>query len=305
MTRASRTAGRKTTVASGIPYAGTALSTLIGTDELAVHLDDPAFVIVDVRHDLARPDTFGDAVYAESHIPGARFAHIDRDLSAPKTGLNGRHPLPTPEAVAALFGRLGIDGSKQVVAYDLGSGMFASRLWWMLRWLGHDRAAVLDGGFAKWQHEGRPVTAQISPVRTTTFVPTRVRPTVSATGVAASLPRHGLLLLDARAAERYRGDVEPLDPIAGHIPGALNRPYTRNLAADGTFRSPRELRAEFEAMLHGRPPDDLVHYCGSGISATHNLLAMTIAGYPLTRIYPGSWSEWVSDPRRPVAKGQV
>jgi thiosulfate/3-mercaptopyruvate sulfurtransferase len=142
-------------------------------------------------------------------------------------------------------------------------------------------------------------------VRATTFVPTHVRPTVSATGVAASLPRHGLLLLDARAAERFRGDVEPLDPVAGHIPGALNRPYTRNIAPDGTFRSPRELRVEFEAMLHGRPPDDLVHYCGSGISATHNLLAMTIAGYPLTRIYPGSWSEWVSDPRRPVAKGQV
>jgi thiosulfate/3-mercaptopyruvate sulfurtransferase len=305
MTRASRTTGRKQAVGDGGHYAETALSTLIDTDELAAHLDDPAFVIVDVRHDLARPDTFGDAVYAEAHIPGARFAHVDRDLSAPKTGLNGRHPLPTPEAAAALFGRLGIDSSKQVVVYDLGSGMFASRLWWMLRWLGHDRAAVLDGGFAKWQHEGRPVTSQTSAVRTATFVPTRVRPTVSATGVAASLPRHGLLLLDARAAERYRGDVEPLDPVAGHIPGALNRPYTRNIATDGTFRSPRELRVEFEAMLHGRPPDDLVHYCGSGISATHNLLAMTIAGYPLTRIYPGSWSEWVSDPRRPVAKGQV
>ena len=303
MTRASRTPGRK--AGDGGPYAETSLSTLIDTEELAAHLDDPAFVIVDVRHDLARPDTFGDDAYAEAHIPGARFAHVDRDLSAAKSGFNGRHPLPTPEAAAALFGRLGIDSSKQVVVYDLGSGMFASRLWWMLRWLGHDRAAVLDGGFAKWQREGRPVSADTPAVRATTFVPTHVRPTVSATGVAASLPRHGLLLLDARAAERFRGDVEPLDPVAGHIPGALNRPYTRNIAPDGTFRSPRELRVEFEAMLHGRPPDDLVHYCGSGISATHNLLAMTIAGYPLTRIYPGSWSEWVSDPRRPVAKGQV
>lgn len=303
MTRASRTPGRK--AGDGGPYAETSLSTLIDTEELAAHLDDPAFVIVDVRHDLARPDTFGDDAYAEAHIPGARFAHVDRDLSAAKSGFNGRHPLPTPEAAAALFGRLGIDSSKQVVVYDLGSGMFASRLWWMLRWLGHDRAAVLDGGFAKWQREGRPVSAETPAVRATTFVPTHVRPTVSATGVAASLPRHGLLLLDARAAERFRGDVEPLDPVAGHIPGALNRPYTRNIAPDGTFRSPRELRVEFEAMLHGRPPDDLVHYCGSGISATHNLLAMTIAGYPLTRIYPGSWSEWVSDPRRPVAKGQV
>jgi thiosulfate/3-mercaptopyruvate sulfurtransferase len=306
MTRASRTTGRKPpTGGDGGGDVQATYSTLIDTEALAAHLGDPAFVIVDVRHDLAQADTFGDAAYAESHIPGARFAHVDRDLSAPKTGYNGRHPLPTPEAAASLFGRLGIDATKQVVVYDLGSGMFASRLWWMLRWLGHDRAAVLDGGFAKWQQEGRPVTTQAPAVRATTFVPTRVRPTVSATGVAASLPRHGLLLLDARSAERYRGDVEPLDPVAGHIPGALNRPYTRNVGPDGKFRSPRELRLEFEAMLHGRPPDDLVHYCGSGISATHNLLAMTIAGYPLTRLYPGSWSEWVSDPRRPVAKGQV
>ena len=280
-------------------------STLIDTDALAAHVADPAFVVVDVRHDLAKPDDFGDAVYAQSHIPGARFAHVDRDLSARKTGRNGRHPLPSPESAAALFGRLGIDTSKQVVAYDQGNGMFASRLWWMLRWLGHDRVAVLDGGFAKWQREGKPVSADIPAVQPTTFTPTRVRPTVSATGVAASLPRHALLLLDARAAERYRGDVEPLDPVAGHIPGAINRPYTRNVGADGTFRSARELRAEFDAMLHGRAPDDLVHYCGSGVSACHNVLAMTVAGYPLTRLYPGSWSEWVAEPQRPVSRGRI
>ena len=280
-------------------------STLIDTDALAAHVADPAFVIVDVRHDLANPDDFGDTVYAQSHIPGARYAHVDRDLSARKTGRNGRHPLPSPEAAAALFGRLGIDTSKQVVAYDQGNGMFASRLWWMLRWLGHDSVAVLDGGFAKWQREGKPVSSDIPAVQPATFRPTRVRPTVSATGVAASLPRHALLLLDARAAERYRGDVEPLDPVAGHIPGAINRPYTRNVAADGTFRSARELRAEFDAMLHGRAPDDLVHYCGSGVSACHNVLAMTVAGYPLTRIYPGSWSEWVAEPQRPVSRGRI
>ena len=213
--------------------------------------------------------------------------------------------MPTPEAAAALFGRLGIDATKQVVAYDQASGVFASRLWWMLRWLGHDGAAVLDGGFAKWVREGRPVSSVPRAAQATTFEPRSVRPTVSATGVAASLPRHSLLLLDARDAERYRGEVEPLDPVAGHIPGALNRPYTRNLASDGTFRSPRELRGEFEAMLHARPPDDLVHYCGSGITACHNLLAMTVAGYPLTRLYPGSWSEWIADRLRPVSKGQV
>jgi len=278
---------------------------LIGSDELAQHLDDPSFVIVDVRHSLAQPEHFGEDAYAKAHIPGAVFAHVDRDLSARKTGSNGRHPLATPEAAAALFGRLGIDASKQVVAYDQSDGMFASRLWWMLRWLGHDRAAVLDGGFAKWTLDGHPVSAEPHVAQPTTFVPARVRPTVSATGIAASLPRHALVLLDARAAERYRGDVEPIDPVAGHIPGALNRPYTRNLASDGTFRPARELRSEFEGMLHGRSSDDLVHYCGSGVSACHNLLAMTIAGYPLTRLYPGSWSEWIADPQRPISKGQV
>ena len=209
------------------------------------------------------------------------------------------------QAVAYHAHRLGIDATKQVVAYDQTSGVYASRLWWMLRWLGHDSVAVLDGGFAKWTREGRPVSTDVPQTSPTKFVAARVLPTVNATGIAASLPRHGLLLLDARAAERYRGEAESIDPVAGHIPGALNRPYTRNIHDDGTFRSPRELRGEFEAMLHGRPPDDLVHYCGSGITACHNLLAMTIAGYPLTRLYPGSWSEWITDRRRPIAKGQI
>jgi thiosulfate/3-mercaptopyruvate sulfurtransferase len=280
-------------------------STLIQTADLARHLRDPGFVVVDVRHDLLQPDRFGDDAYAASHIPGAVFAHIDRDLSAPRTGRNGRHPLPTPEAAAAVFGRLGIDATKQVVAYDQDSGMYAARLWWMLRWLGHENAAVLDGGFARWQREGRPVSSEPHAAAPAKFVPGRVRATVNAAGIAASLPRHDLLLLDARAAERYRGDVEPLDPVAGHIPGALNRPYTRNVTSDGTFHSPRELRSEFDAMLHGRSPADVVHYCGSGVSACHNALAMTVAGYPLTRLYPGSWSEWVADARRPVARGQV
>ena len=280
-------------------------STLIETAELAEHLNDPALVIVDVRHDLGKPERFGEDAYAKAHVPGAVFAHVDRDLSAPPTGSNGRHPLPTPEAAAAVFGRLGIDETRQVVAYDQDNGMCAARLWWMLHWLGHDRVAVLDGGFAKWLREGRPVSAERHAAEPRKFVPGRVRATVNATGIAASLPRHDLLLLDARAAERYRGDVEPYDRVAGHIPGALNRPYTRNVAADGTLRPARELRSEFDAMLHGRSADDLVHYCGSGISACHNVLAMAVAGYPLTRIYPGSWSEWSADPRRPVAKGQV
>ncbi|HLW11378.1 MAG TPA: sulfurtransferase [Casimicrobiaceae bacterium] len=303
MARATRAPARSPAAAA--PAQAAAWSTLIGTEELARHLGDPAFVIIDVRHDLAQPEHFGEEAYAKSHVPGAVFAHLDRDLSAAKTGRNGRHPLPTPEVAAAVFGRLGIDATKQVVAYDQGGGLFASRLWWMLRWLGHDNAAVLDGGFAKWLREGRPVTAESPAARPTTFVPTHVRPTVNAMGVAASLPRHDLLLLDARAAERYRGDVEPLDAVAGHIPGALNRPYARNLAADGTFRPARELRSEIDAILHGRAAEDVVHYCGSGVSACHNVLAMAVAGYPLTRLYPGSWSEWSADAKRPVAIGQV
>lgn len=280
-------------------------ATLIDTAELARRLDDPALVVVDVRHDLADADRFGVDAYAKSHIPGAVFAHVDRDLSAPANGRNGRHPLPTPEAASAVFGRLGVDSSKQVVAYDQDGGMFAARLWWMLRWLGHEQVAVLNGGFARWLRESRPTSSEAVTAKATTFVPRRVRPTVNATGIIASLPRHALLLLDARAAERYRGDTEPLDAVAGHIPGAINRPYSRNLAADGRFRPTGELRGEFDAMLHGRSPGDLVHYCGSGVSACHNILAMSVAGYPLTRLYPGSWSEWCADPRRPVAKGQV
>jgi thiosulfate/3-mercaptopyruvate sulfurtransferase len=303
MPRPARTSSRHA-VPAGASGEPARYTTLIDTTELARHGGDPAFVVVDVRHDLAQPG-YGENAYAQAHVPGAVFAHIDRDLSAPATGRNGRHPLPTPEAAAAVFGRLGIDTTKQVVAYDQGSGVYAARLWWMLRWLGHDNVAVLDGGFAKWSREGRPVESEARAAKPATFLPARVRPTVNATGVAASLPRHDLVLLDARAAERYRGDVEPLDPVAGHIPGALNRPHSRNVAADGTFRSATELLGEFEAMLHGRSPGDVVHYCGSGVSACHNILAMTIAGYPLTRLYPGSWSEWCADPKRPVAKGQV
>jgi thiosulfate/3-mercaptopyruvate sulfurtransferase len=279
------------------------LGPLITADALAARLSDADLVIVDVRHDLAQPDTWGEQQYAAGHLPGARFAHVDRDLSAPKTGRNGRHPLPTPEAAAAMLGRLEIDGTRKVVAYDQGNGAFAARLWWMLRWLGHESVAVLDGGYARWVASGHPTSTDAPVVPPATFRVARVLPTVSATGVAASLPRHTLLLLDARAAERYRGDTEPLDPVAGHIPGAMNRPFARNVAADGTFRPPRELRGVFEAMLHGRSVDDVVHYCGSGVTACHNVLAMAVAGYPMTRVYPGSWSEWVADRTRPVATG--
>ena len=278
-------------------------TTLISTAELAARLDDPSLVIVDVRHDLAQSDTWGEAQYRAGHIPGARFVHMDRDLSAPKTGTNGRHPLPSPETVAALFGRLGIDSGKQVVAYDSGGAMYAPRLWWMLRWLGHDAVAVLDGGIGKWVREGRPMTTDIPRPGTATFVIRQIGPTVSALDVLASLGQRSLTLVDARGAERFRGDVEPLDPVAGHIPGSVNRPYTENVLPDGTFKKPEALRDAFATAIGTARPSTIVNTCGSGVSACHNLLAMEIAGIEGTLLYPGSWSEWCSDAARPVARG--
>lgn len=276
---------------------------LISTAELAAHLDDPSFVIVDVRHDLMQPDTWGETQFLAGHIPGALFAHLDRDLSAPKTGKNGRHPLPSPEAAAAYFGGLGVDATKQVVAYDQQTGMYASRFWWMLRWLGHAGAAVLDGGFHKWQREGRPVTASVAPPRPATFAIRRTLPIASADEVLASLAQHSLLVLDARAPERYRGEAEPIDPVAGRIPGSVNRPASQNLGPDLTFKPPRVLRDEFERLLSGTPPERVVQSCGSGVTACHNVLAMEVAGFATTRLYPGSWSEWSADPARPIARG--
>jgi len=280
------------------------LTTLISTADLAARLGAPDLAIVDVRHELSQPDAWGAEQYAAGHVPGARFAHLDRDLSAPKTGRNGRHPLPTPEACAAVFGRLGIGAGTQVVCYDQQPGMYASRLWWMLRWLGHDAVAILDGGWARWIAEGRPVATAVPPPGKATFTPrASAAGAVAVEAVAASLPSRSLLLLDARAPERFRGETEPLDPVAGHIPGATNRPYAQNLNPDGTFKSATTLRAEFGALIGDRPLGTVVHQCGSGVTACHNLLAMEIAGLAGTKLYPGSWSEWVADRTRPVATG--
>ena len=278
-------------------------NTLISTDDLASRLSDSNLVICDVRHDLSKPDTWGEAKFREGHIPGAVFVHLDRDLSGPKTGTNGRHPLPAPEKAAARFGELGIADGLQVVAYDQGSGVYAARLWWMLRWLGFENVAVLDGGYAKWQADGNPVTADVAPPTPRKFAIRKVTPTVNASGVMASLARQGLVLVDARAQERFRGETEPLDPVAGHIPGARNRPYTQNLGADGTFKHAAFLRAEFDALLDGASSELVVHSCGSGVTACHNILAMEVAGFKGTRLYPGSWSEWCADPERPIAVG--
>jgi thiosulfate/3-mercaptopyruvate sulfurtransferase len=258
-------------------------------------------VICDCRHDLADTEA-GRLAYAESHIPGARFVHLDEDLSAPKTGKNGRHPLPDPDKLVRRLGELGIDGTKQVVAYDASGGPYAARLWWMLRWLGHDAVAVLDGGWNAWTKGGNPVTAQLPAIKATRFSGrTRSDLARDVNSVAAGIGKGGPLLVDARAPNRFRGENETLDPVAGHIPGAANRFFQSNLDADGGFRPPSVLRREFETVLGAKAPSDVVHYCGSGVTACHNLLAMEIAGLAGSKLYPGSWSEWCSDPSRPIA----
>jgi len=278
-------------------------ATLVTPATLARHLDDPAWVILDIRHDLMRPERWGEDQYRAGHVPGAVFLHLDRDLSAPKTGRNGRHPLPAPDVAAKTFGRAGIDAGKQVVVYDQNNGMYASRAWWMLRWLGHHAVALLDGGYDRWVREDHPVSTATPTPRPASFTPGTPTAVADVAEVLASLPRRALTIVDARAPERFRGETEPMDPVAGHIPGALNRPYAANLEADGTFKDPATLRHEFEALLGDTPPERVVHQCGSGVSAVPNLLAMEVAGLGPTALFAGSWSEWCSDPARPVEKG--
>ena len=277
-------------------------TTLIAAAELAVRLPDPAFVIVDCRHNLADVDA-GEQAYRAAHIAGAQFMHMDRELSGAKTGANGRHPLPRVADIVATFSRAGIDDSRQVIVYDQNNGMWAARLWWLLQWLGHAAAAVLDGGLDRWMAEGQLLTAEEPHVQPATFIARQPMPTASAREIVEHLHDGAFTVIDARAPERYRGDVEPIDPVAGHIPGAVNRPYTANLTAQGTFKPALQLRAEFQTLLGNAPPASVVHQCGSGVTACHNVLAMTVAGLPGSRLYPGSWSEWIAVPERPVARG--
>ena len=276
--------------------------TLVSTEDLAAHLDDPSWVVVDTRYNLA--DTrAGLALYREGHIAGAVYASLSHDLASTPTGTNGRHPLPGVEAMAATFGHLGIGPGTQVVCYD-ADNMFAARLWWMLRYVGHAAVAVLDGGFPKWVVEGRPVRSGEEHRAVATFAPTlRAEMRVPVETVAAASTSAGLRLVDARAPERFEGKNETLDKAAGHIPGASNYFFKQNFTADGTMRPPAELATALTAAAGGAPPSEMVMYCGSGVTACQNLLALEHAGLPGARLYVGSWSEWSSDPARPVETG--
>ena len=261
----------------------------------------PDWLVVDCRFDLAQPAA-GETAYRAGHIPGAVYAHLDRDLSSPITPMTGRHPLPDPERFAATLSAWGVSSTTQVIAYDADNGMYASRLWWLLRWVGHRAVAVLDGGFKAWTAERLPISTEIPARSPSQFT---ARPNrelwLDAQQVQERLQQPDWRLLDARAPERFAGKVEPLDTRAGHVPGARNHPFATNLAADGRFGAPEELRRRYEQSQAGVSDDHTIVMCGSGVTACHLLLAMEHAGKPGARLYAGSWSEWIRDPQRPVA----
>jgi thiosulfate/3-mercaptopyruvate sulfurtransferase len=285
-------------------------TTLIDVDSL-VALAGSA-VLLDCRFDLNDPGA-GRRAYAEGHIPGAHYVDLNQDLSSPVTSTSGRHPLPAPDALAAYFAAAGIRGETQVIAYDEANGSFAARAWWLLGWLGKAPVAVLDGGFKAWVAAGGAAAG--APVETGEPKPAhggaqpaftvRLRPetVLTAADVLRALEDPRRLVVDARAAERFAGTVEPLDPVAGHVPGAVNHPFTGNLTTDGRFLPAAELRRRWLDRLRGTEPADAILMCGSGVTACHNLLAMTSAGLPGGKLYAGSWSEWIRDPARPVARG--
>jgi len=282
------------------------LSPLVSVDELAGVMQRPGTpgpVVVDCRFNLLKPEA-GRAAWAEGHIPGAFYADLDRDLSAPRSAGSGRHPLPDPGQLRTLFGGFGIRPGTLVVAYDEGGGSLAARLWWLLRWMGHRSVALLDGGLAAWQKAGQPLSRDEPGLRQERFEgqPGHM-PTVDATQVVSALARDGIRLLDVRAAERFRGQVEPIDTVAGHVPGAVNAPFGDNLKADGTFQPGEVLARRYADLGAGRDPRQLVFMCGSGVTACHGLFALELAGMPGAALYPGSWSEWIRSPDRPVATG--
>ena len=279
-------------------------TTIISPDEVAAHLADDGWLIVDSRFVLTQPAA-GRTEYERAHIAGAVYAHLDDDLSGPIVpGTTGRHPLPSVDAAAATFARLGIGDGTQVVVYDDQNGLVAARLWWMLRWLGHSAVAVLDGGWQRWRDEGRPTQGGVETRAAATFT-AHPRPELIVDTAEVERVREdpGFRVMDARAGARYRGETEPIDPVAGHIPGAISAPLTDNLDADGSWLPPEQLRERYTQLMGDVPPEATIMYCGSGVSAGHNLLALQHAGLGEARLYAGSWSEWITDPSRPIATG--
>lgn len=276
---------------------------LIPVAELAAHVADPQWLIVDCRFELGKPET-GERAYAAGHIPHAIYAHLDRDLASPVTPRTGRHPLPDPEKFAALLASWGMTPATQVVAYDADNAAYASRLWWLLRWVGHEAVAVLDGGFKAWTAAGLPTSTEVPSRPPGRFV---ARPNrdmwLDAGEVAERVQRADWRLLDARAPERFAGQVEPIDPVAGHVPGARNHPFASNLESDARFAPAQELRRRFAQSQDGVADDHTIVMCGSGVTACNLLLAMEAAGKRGARLYAGSWSEWIRDASRPVKKG--
>jgi thiosulfate/3-mercaptopyruvate sulfurtransferase len=276
--------------------------TLIQVETVAERLGNPTWVLVDCGFDLADPDA-GERAYREAHVPGAHYAHLDRDLAAPITPASGRHPLPDPETLAARLAAWGADEHSQLIAYDASGGAFAARLWWLSNWLGHDRVAVMDGGRQAWESAGLPLDAERPKAGQGNFE-IRVRPNLAIS--TANLPAamaSGQTLIDARTPERFRGEVEPLDTKAGHVPGAMNHPFQKNLDASGRFLPADVLLERYARTLGGRTSDPVICMCGSGVTACHTLLALEIAGIEGGRLYAGSWSEWIRDPRREIATG--
>jgi thiosulfate/3-mercaptopyruvate sulfurtransferase len=282
-----------------------AFDTLISAVKLRSHLHDPGWVVFDCRFSLG-DTSLGERQYREAHIPGARYAHLDRDLSGTVGPGSGRHPLPAHEKFARWLGGQGVNRDTQVVVYDGAQCAIAARLWWMLRWLGHDRAALLEGGFSRWREQGFPVTAEAPALQAREFFATPLgRLWCSSGEVVTKLNETRILLVDARAEKRFRGEEEPIDRVAGHVPGAVNLPWEGNLDPHCDFLPRARLRERFLAVTGGREAGAVVHMCGSGVTACHNLLAMEIAGLTGSLLYPGSWSEWIADPARPVAKDEA
>lgn len=277
------------------------VAALISAAALADSMSETRLVVVDCRHDLANPEA-GEAAWRTAHVPGSLFMHLDRDLSAPVTGRNGRHPLPSPESFVALLGARGISPAHRVVSYDDAGGMFAARLWWMLRWVGHRDAAVLDGGLSAWTAAGGALDTTVRALQPVAYPLSEVEHTVNADQILAGLGSDAQLLVDARAPDRFRGENETLDPVGGHIPGAVNRFFKLNIGDDGRFKPADVLRAEWRTLVGARDPSTLIMQCGSGVTACHNLLALEVAGLSGAKLYPGSWSEWCSDPARPMTR---